>query len=197
MNEIAEMIEATNELHPALRAVGEPRGIPITINGAEWLLAHGGAATILDSLRDRMDDQVRLTSKVDMSDVIEVARLCLLSNFELTEEEVLRLLVDADRKELVDAVMEAVFGSPHPKTYTLWMQASLYANGLRPDDIPAHVLPHVLGLLVGLKKTVPASQFTDAAIAAPRLRMARAAAESRAEAKAAEIPPAPSPEVAP
>jgi hypothetical protein len=191
MNEAIEAVEGLGELDPFLRASGEPKGIPIEIDGKTWLLAHGGAAHLLDHYRDRMDDQVRLTGQVDMTDVWEVGRLMLVSNYELTETEVVELLAGADRKAIVDGVMAAMFGRPNPhRTFTMWMISSLHANGLDPATIPPEMLPLVLDQLVTLGRAVPIEKYTDAAIAAPRLAKIRAMATERA-AKAEAEPPSP------
>jgi hypothetical protein len=181
--------DGLGELHPIMRASGAPKGETLTVNGQAWLLAHGGAASILDAYRDRMDDQVRMSGQVDMSDVYEVGRLMLASNYELTEEEVLELLASADPGDLVKAVMASLFGKAKVhRQYTMWMMASLYANGLDPEKIPAEWMPHVLDMLVSTGRTLPINKYTDAAIAAPQLAQMRAAVTATAAAKAAAAP---------
>jgi hypothetical protein len=182
-------IEGANEVTPIMRAIGEPSGIPLEVDGETWLLAHGGVAAVLDGYRDRMDDKSRLDGSVDTIDVYEVGRILLLANYDLSDEEVLGLIMAADRDRLAAAVMAALFGKAGGRTYSEWMTCSLHANGLDPEKIPAECVPTVLEMLVSLKRAVPASQFTDAAIAAPRIEAARARAARQAE-KAK--PPAPS-----
>jgi hypothetical protein len=195
MRSIEETIDIdidTSPLCPELRAHGQPSGVPILVGGETWLLAHGGIASVLDPFRDRMDDQCRLSDQVNMVDVFEVGLILLRGNYELTTEEVIGLLQGADSKALVAAVMAAVFGDPKPhRTYTIWAMSSLYGAGLDPDKIPAEWIPHVLQSLVMTGRAVPISQFTDAAMAAPRLKALRAragqkAAEEKALAEAAE-----------
>jgi hypothetical protein len=183
MLSIEETIDIdTSPLCPELRAHGQPSGVPILAGGETWLLAHGGIASVLDRYRDRMDDQCRLNDQVNMIDVFEVGLILLRGNYELTTEEALGLLQGAESKPLVAAVMAAVFGDPKPhRTYTIWAMSSLYGAGLDPDKIPAEWIPHVLHTLVMTGRAVPISEFTDAAMAAPKLKALRArAAEKRA-----------------
>lgn len=177
--------EAERELTPIMRAIGDPAGIPLEVDGQTWLLAHGGAAPILDPYRNRMDDQVRLAGQVEMADVYEAARLMLLSNYELADLEILQLFAGANRKALAEATMAAMFGPPNPHlTYTHWMRSSLYANGIDPEWVPAEWLPYVLDQLVQTNRAVPVTKYTDAALAAPKLAAIRAKAEQAAKEKA-------------
>lgn len=184
------MDEAIEALTPEARAIGDPIGVALEVGGRTWLLAHGGAAPILDPYRDRMDDQARLKGQVDMGDVFEVGRLMLASNYELTEPEVVEVLASADRQELVEAVMAALFGESAPRrTYTAWMISGLYAAGLDPEAIPARWIPQVLDRLVESKRLVPASEYIESAVAARRLSAIR---QRIAVAKPpAEAPPCP------
>jgi hypothetical protein len=177
-----------DSLVPDLRAIGDiTAGVPIVIEGETWLLAHGGAAGMLDAHRDRLDDKARLRGEVDMTDVLDVARVLLMSNYELTDFEVVALLIAADREKLAAAVMAALFsGKVGHRTYSRWMNASLYAAGLDPARIPPELIPDVLEMLVATRRAVPIDKFTDAAIAAPKLAEARARAEAYAE-KQAEL----------
>jgi hypothetical protein len=182
---LAEIDETA--LAPELRALGNPEGVPIKVGGETWLLAFGGIAAALDPYRDRMDDQARLTERVSMSDVFEAAQIMLLGNYELSLTETVGLLAEADPKELLEAVMEAMFGGQGVhRTYTQWMLSSLYGAGLDPEKIPPAMIPIVLSSLVRLNRAVPVSKFTDAAIAAPRIQAARARAEAH-KVKAAEL----------
>jgi hypothetical protein len=180
-------------VHPQLRALGDPSaapsGVPVVLaDGLTWHLAHGGVARVLDPYRDRMDDQARLKGQVNMGDVFEVAHVLLRGNYQLTLEEAVTLLAEADTKALTGAVMVALYGDPSPhRTYTMWMMSSLYAAGLDPEKVPAEWLPAVLDQLVMTKRAVPIGEYTDAAIAAPRLAAMRARAE--AYARASQPPP--------
>jgi hypothetical protein len=179
-------IDAT-ALAPELRAIGNPEGVPIVIDGETWLLAHGGVAAVLDPFRNRMDDQARIQGKVNMSDVFDAASVMLMSNYELTALETVSLLAVADHKALVEAVMGAMFGDPNGhRTYSEWLVCSFYANGLDPEKVPAGWIPLVLEYLEKLRRVVPISQYTDAGIAAPRLQAAKARCEAY-KAKQAEL----------
>jgi hypothetical protein len=181
MNAMMENLEA---LDPALRAIGQPEGVSLKLAGQEWLLAHAGVSNRLDAYRDRMDDQVRLQGTVNMGDVIEVAAILLMSNYEIDLAEVVQLIETAERDALTDAVMTAMFGGGSHLTYTDWMLASLYGAGLDPDKIPARWVPVVLDNLVRTGRAVPVDKFTDAGRAGPKLRAKRAAAQAYAEKQA-------------
>jgi hypothetical protein len=180
-----------NEVHPQLRAIGDPGadppGIPVVLgDGNTWYLARGGVAKVLDPYRDRMDDKARIEGQVSMTDVYEAAQILLRGNYDLTLMETVELLVEADRAALTGAVMAALFGEPRPhKTFTMWMMSSLYGAGLDPEKVPAEWIPQVLEQLVMTGRAVPIDKYTDAAIAAPRL----AAARARAAKPAATDPP--------
>lgn len=168
-----KMIES--ELDPDIRAIDEPTGSPIVVDGKTWLLAWGGVARVLDRYRDAMDDQSRLDDQVNMSDVVEAGMILLSSNYELSADEAIRLLGSADRGELANAVMAAMFGDANPRrTYTSWALTSMYAAGLDPDKIPAEWVAPVLDMLVSTKRAVPISEYSDAAIASRRFAQARA-----------------------
>lgn len=176
--EMTAMIDVDeNMLAPEIRAIGLPSGVPLEVDGATWLLARGGVAKVLDPYRDRMDDQARLAQTVAMLDVFEVARVCLASNYRLSDPEIIHLLEGADREKLIEATMSALFGasSPH-RTYTMWMISGLYAAGLDPETIPAEWIPEVLYQLVKARRILPISEYTDAAVAAPKIAAMRARA---------------------
>jgi hypothetical protein len=180
--------EEATPLIPELRALGQLTGVPIVIAGETWLLAHGGVSSILDPYRNRMDDQSFLSDQVSTLDVWEVARILLLANYAIADEEVIVLLEQADPKELTETVANAIFGNPNEhRRYTHWSMTTLYANGLDPEKIPADYIPRVLDYLVKTNRAIPINRYTDSGIAAPILREKRArAAERQARIEAAE-----------
>jgi hypothetical protein len=103
-------------------------------------------------------------------DIMAVARILLLANYELAEAEVAELLeVDAgaEAETLAGVVLESLFG-PDQKVrgYVDWVRASLLANGLAPAAIPASAINDVLSILMATNRTVPPSQFVDVCRAA-------------------------------
>jgi hypothetical protein len=165
------------ELVPEIRALNGAAGTPVVLaDGREWLLADGGLGNALDEVRDRIDDAARLTGEVDMGDVREAAFSLLLDNYELTGPEAAGLILGADGQKLTDAVGAALFGATGRRTYTLWAASALLANGLDPATIPGPMRWHVLDHLVATRRAIPATDFIDSAVAAPRLAALRARA---------------------
>lgn len=175
------------DLTPEIRALREAAGVPAALSdGREWLLADGGLCNELDGLRDRLDDDARLTGQVELSDVREAALALLLANYELTGPEAVGLVLGADPQALTDATSAAMFGDASRKTYTSWAASALLANGLDPAAVPGHLRAHVLAHLEAAGRCVPRSKFIDSAVAAPRLAAMRARAARVVAEKAPE-----------
>jgi len=189
----ATIDHGSGPLCPEVRAHRIPSGFPITSgaitsgSAAEtWLLSPGGIASVLDGFRDRMDDQCRLSDQVNMLDVFEAGLILLRGNYDLTTGEAVAIMQGADPKTLTAQVMAALFGSPRPhRTYTAWVMSSLYAAGLDPEKIPPEWIPQVMDQLVRTDRAVPITEYTDAALAAPRLKAMRARVADKAAALAA------------
>ena len=165
-------------LDPDCRALEWARGTPVVLgDGRAWVLAEGSLNNSLDAVRDRLWDDSALEGKVALADVREAAWVLLLSNYELTPEEAAGLLDGADPAALADATVEAMFGPEAGKrTYTMWASSALLANGLDPARTPTAMMPAVLDQLVRCRRCIPASEYIDSSVAAPRLAAARAAA---------------------
>ncbi len=164
----------TEVLEPARRRPGAT-GVPVKLaDGQEWLLARpsyrpradGLTRPMIDLPLDRIFEAVVLNESLSLSDLWQIARELLKANYELTDEELIRLVSVAPGSEahsFATAILDAVAGSDSvSKSYTAWVRASLLANGLTFEEIPAADLTHVLAILVATKRTIPLSQFADA-----------------------------------
>lgn len=187
---IDEPIEG--DLFPEARAKEGATGVPLVLaDGQEWLLADGGMANALDGLRDRIDDAARLRGEVDTVEVRNAAFILLKANYDLVDGEAATLIMGAEPQALTDAVSLALFGDGDGRrTYSVWATASLLANGVDPGSVPVRFMPFVLEILVQTKRTVPAGQFIESAIAAKRFAAMRARVRPAAEPAEAN-PPSP------
>jgi hypothetical protein len=168
--------ETTAHPDPADRALpGPTRGTPAVLaGGGTWILADLGLSRLLNGPRDRLFDDMILSSAVDMADVYLAAWYLLLANYNLSGAEVEALLGGADPGPLKEAVLDALFGPEAPRrTYSAWARAALVANGLDPAEIRGDDLPHVLAMLVRAGRAVPTAEYVESAEAvAERKRIA-------------------------
>jgi len=147
-------------------------------DGQLWMLAQptfrlssGSLSTPdFDEQIDRFHEQVMLGDDVALADILEVARTLLLTNYDLTNEEVADLLEVGDGSEAEDLariVLESLFGpDQRVRTYSDWVRASLLANGLAHAEIPVSAINDVLTILISTNRTVPPSNFVDVCRAA-------------------------------
>ena len=155
------------------------RGVPATLaDGRPWLLAEptfrpkAGPLTTpdVDSALDRFYERIILGEDLPLADLLGVARVLLLANYDLAEAEANRL-PDTDAGDEAEAlprvISEALFGPEHRiRNYTDWVRASLLGNGLAGAEVPASAINDVLTLLLASGRTVPPAQFIDACRAA-------------------------------
>ena len=141
-------------------------GIDVTLSdGQEWRLAPPGLAPMLDGVRDEMFDQSVYDQTARMAHVLQVAWVCLLANYRLSDGELAALLTgmtEDQERGLVRAVMDLMFGpgGTYPlRTYTDWALTSLYANGLDPKAIPPARIPDVLEMLVKTGRALPQDKW--------------------------------------
>lgn len=163
---------------PESRILEGASGTPVKLSdGNVWLLADGGLLNVLDGLRDKIDDDARLTGEVNMIDVAEMAAHLVVANYELDDDEARRLVIGSVDQELADAVTEALFGQNGPRrTYTSWAASALLANGIDPASVPSRLMPHVLHQLEGTKRCMPRGEYIESAEAARRIAGIRARA---------------------
>jgi hypothetical protein len=168
------LMRQTELLEPERRRPGAS-GVSVTLaDDQAWLLARpsyrprqdGLTQPAIDQPLDRIFEAVVLNEALSLGDLWEVARELLRANYELTDEELGRLLSVAPGSEaqrLAASIVDAVAGSdPDGKSYTAWVRASLLANGLASSEILARDLANVLAILVATKRTIPLSRFADA-----------------------------------
>jgi hypothetical protein len=150
-------------------------GTPVRLaDGRLWLLASptykAGPGSLtsppVDGPLDRFFECSVLGESLKLTDVWEAARQLLLANYDLTDDELSRLLSVApgpESRTLASEVVRALFGSDdEEKSYSRWVRACLLANGLGDEKIPAADLPNVLAVLVATNRTIPLSRFADA-----------------------------------
>jgi hypothetical protein len=150
-------------------------GTPVTLaDGQVWALANptycprpdGLTSPLVDRALDRLVDGTILDQKVSLCDVWDAARRLLGANYHLTDDEIAELLgvrPGPESESLAEAVFEALLGARgSEKSFTAWVRATLLANGLNREGIPAADLPNVLEVLVATNRTIPFSKFADA-----------------------------------
>ena len=124
----------------------------------------------VDAEIDRFYERIVLGEDLPLVDIMAVARILLLANYDLIDEEAAGLLeveAGAEAETLAGAVLESVFGpDQRDRGYVDWVRASLLANGLDASQIPASAINDVLTILMATNRTVPPSQFVDACRAA-------------------------------
>lgn len=152
-------------------AEGTPAGLA---DGQLWLLANptyrprpgGLTRPPVDPALDRIFECAVLGERLSLCDLWAAARALLLANYALSEDEAARLLSVSEGPEsraLAGHVLDALFASDGAgKTYTAWARASLLANGLGRQEVPAGDLVNVLAILVATNRTIPLSKFADA-----------------------------------
>lgn len=162
--------EARRWPDPGRCARGTPKGIEATLaDGKRWTLAFAGAARRLAPYRDRIFDDITLTNKVKGTDIRIAAFYLLNANYDLEEQAALDLINGAEPDALAEAVVDAMLWQDAPRrTYTAWIESSLYANGIDPQGVPPEMLTFVLDQLVATKRAIPLQQFCDAAEAKHR-----------------------------
>lgn len=150
-------------------------GAPVRLaDGQTWLLASPLYRPRPESLTcppvdlplDRIFEGAVLNEGLSLCDLWEAARGLLKANYELADEEIAHLLSVSpgpESRALAAEVLDALFGIDRAeKTYSAWVRASLLANGLGREDVPAPDLLNVLAILVATDRTIPLSQFADA-----------------------------------
>lgn len=143
-------------------------------DGRPWLLAEPAFRPTPDSLTrpdvdrpiDRFHEQIALGDDLALADIHGAARVLLLANYDLTDDELGELLeveAGAEAEALARSVLESLFGPEgRDRSYADWVRASLLANGLAMAEIPASAINDVMTILLATNRTVPPSQFVDA-----------------------------------
>lgn len=165
---------APEPAEPERRRRGATGSYVTLADGQTWLFAHpvyrptagGLTRPPVDQPLDRIYERAVLNEGISLCDLWEVARALLRANYELSDDELNRLLGVTpgfeDRKLAAD-VLDAVVGADSSgRGYTAWVRASLLANGLGATDVPARDLPNVLAILVATNRTIPLPKFADA-----------------------------------
>ena len=185
----------TETMTPESRALPGCDGVPAVLaDGQAWLLRDGGLLNELDELRDKIDDDARLTGEVVLLDVANAAARLLAANYELADDEVYTLLAGAVDQELANAVALALYGpAGGRRTYTAWAASALLANGIDPDRVPSSLRPHVLAHLEATGRCIKRSEYIESAEAARRI----AGIRSRVAKPAPTADPAPAADEAP
>jgi hypothetical protein len=121
---------------------------------------------LIDQYLDKLFEGFVSGDGVDVCDVWGVARELLKVNYDLTDDEIIDLLEVAPGPESQRLLSEVLNvsggGAARPRTYTAWVRASLLANGLADEPIPAVDLANVMTILIATNRTIPLTQFADA-----------------------------------
>ena len=156
-------------------------GVAATLaDGRPWLLAEptfraGGARGPLttpdvDAALDRFYERIILGDDLPLADLLGIARVLLLANYDLSDDEagdLLDVAAGPEAEALAAAVSEALLGPEHRvRNYSDWVRASFLGNGLGSAEVPASAVNDVLTLLLATGRTVPPAQFIDACRAA-------------------------------
>jgi hypothetical protein len=157
-------------------------GVPLEVAGQTWLLAHGGLRLAMREGRDSLFDDWIYSSQVDVFDCRALAFRLLRINYDLAEAEGFDLVLSADPSALANAVVRAAIPLVAPrKTFTDWAEGALWANGVDPDKVPPHALPHVLAQLIATGRAISFDDYIDSAVGAAKraafLGMAQAQAK--------------------
>ncbi len=179
MGSFTESSGAKSELSESLRRRAGAIGSPLRLaDGQTWILAtpsfraDGRSLTSppADRPLDRIFEHLALHGSVLLVDVWEAAIPLLRANYDLDDEEMADLLSVApgeESREFVDSILDHLFGTkPAGRSYSDWVRASLWANGLEKSEISAAALSGVLAVLLVTGRTIPASRFVDACRAA-------------------------------
>jgi hypothetical protein len=185
---------------PAARARPGARGeLTVSARGHAWRLSDHVPRP--DAVWDRLYDSNLLRGGYDPGDVRMAAYRLLAANYELTPEEGVAIVLEADGVDpgaALAAVERALFGPAEThRTYSDWVTSALAANGLAYEDVPPGRLHSVLAQLVATGRAIPAEGFISAAEAAQlRATFSRFAAEQKAKA-APKAPPGAAPKAGP
>lgn len=151
----------------ARRRVANPQGVPLAMaDGRTWVLAHGALAPTLLPEIDKIFDQQIITGTIPLGPALQVVGRLLVANYELTNEEIVRLLDGVADEAVVQAACEALFGPPVPRrTWSTWALSSLYANNIEPSTVPPWLLRDVLHQLVQTGRAMGQSAYIDSCAA--------------------------------
>ena len=172
-----DTLKATPELDERLRRKANAIGTPVKLaDGSLWLLANpkyrpssaGLTRPLVDRSLDRIFECTVFGEGVPLSELFEVARALLKANYELSDDEIGKLLSVSQGHEsqtVASEILNSLFGvNLSDKTYTSWVRASLAANGLCRETILAQDVVNILGILVSTGRTIPLSKFADACL---------------------------------
>lgn len=153
-------------------------GTPIRLsNGEDWVIAYPQISIKtsalsqpnIDEVIDRIYDSVVLDQTVALTDAWIAARVLLLENYYLDDEELGDLLSVADGSESIEFVHSLIAcllgDSAKPSSYIEWVRATLIANGIGADSFSMKDLPAVLSILVATNRAISPFQSIDAHLA--------------------------------
>lgn len=155
---------------PTLTIVPRPRkknlsGLPIEIAGSVWYLPSLGFSARWTEERDRIYDESLLGGSVFSADIDSCAFAIFWMNYDLEPEEIVALIRQADRKELVALVTGNTLNldvAPERQSFTHYARTALRSCGLDPDLIPPEECAGVLQQLVASGRVAGHETFTRA-----------------------------------
>jgi hypothetical protein len=157
-------------LSPAARAKGRPIGVDVVLgDGQTWTVARCGLFLDMTAIRDDLYDLMMIKSSAVASNVLGALWFGLAVNYDLSNDEIRGLLGSTDPGAVVAQAWEvAVPIFLGPRTFTAWARSALFANAIRPSEVPEADLPYVLDQLVRTGRAVPHDEYTDAGVAAAK-----------------------------
>jgi hypothetical protein len=177
-------LDAARPLAPEARARPGIDGTPTFLgDGREWTLA--AYVPNLEAVWSELYDAGQVRGKYEWGDVHLAAFRLLATNYDVTPEEGVSLILAApDPSALVRAVEAALYGPDRPYvSWEDWVIASLLSNGIDPATVPPRRLRGVLATLVGSGRALPHGRVTTAGINGAKRRemLAHADAMRRGE----------------
>lgn len=181
--EVLSEPEPTPEpLTPAARIYPDTVGTAVVLaDGQTWLLAD-----VVPDLRcevwDALYEDNRVNQRYDPADVAVAACWLLMANYRLDLAEAHDLIAGTDPKTLVRPVEVALFGINHVRagSFSDWVLAGLWSNGIDPDRLPRHLLWPVMLNLERMGRVPPRSAAVKGdVIAAERAHFLAVAGSSR------------------
>ncbi len=155
--------DAPPELSPTVRP--DARGTAVVAGGEVWILAD--YLPVPEPVCDALYDDNALAGRYDESHLLVAAVRLLLACHDVPVETAADVAASADRRAVVAAVEAAMLGPEEThRTWSGWVTASLWSNGIDPDSVPPADRREVLDMLVATGRALPASKWVSSAEAA-------------------------------
>lgn len=135
-------------LTPRERAKGQPRGIPVADeHGQEWLLPYAPTSEALDGFRETLYTDWKLEGTVARLTVNSVAFVLFRQAYNLSVMETYQIIAGMEPGALARAVGTSLITpmkDTHARTYSAWVRAGLWANGIDHRQLPGEAIHDVV-----------------------------------------------------